>query len=104
MIALGVATILLVGFARSKGTAVNSLPGVGIPVLDRAVGAATFVFGEQLREGLRDGRPGAVFLVPAVRPAKGRVDLRVVRSIEMKTAVPRRQMYNDAVRIDGRPL
>src|SRR4029077_238176 len=82
----------------------DRLPGVGMPVPDGAVGAAPFVIGEQLREGLRHGRPGAIFLVPAIRRAKGRVDLRVVRGIEMETAVPRGRMHDDTVRIEGRAL
>ncbi len=82
----------------------NRLPCVGIPVADGLIGATPFVVGEQFRKRLRDGRPGAVLLVPAAPRAKGRVDLRIVRSIEMKAAVSGGRVGDDAVRIDGRAL
>jgi hypothetical protein len=79
--------ILLVRFSRQKRATVNRLPSVGIPVTDGLIGAAPFVICEQFRKRLRDSRPCAVLFVPATTRAKDRVDLCIMRSIEMKTAV-----------------
>src|SRR5258708_6067558 len=87
MISLESLAILLVRFSRQKQTTVNRLPRIVMPVAAVSLGATPFVVGEQFRKRLRDSRPRAILFVPAATRAKGRVDLCIVRSIEMKTAV-----------------
>src|SRR5258708_14514400 len=89
------ATILLVRFTGLKGTPVNPLPGVRIPVADGLVRAAQLIVSEKLRKGLCNGRPGAIFLIPAAARAKSGIDLRVVTGIEMEAAMACRRMTDD---------
>ncbi len=75
------APILLTGFAGLQHDPEDHLPRIGPAILDRALGAAPLVAGEQMREGDRHDRPGIVFLVPAARRAQYRSTLRL-RSAE----------------------
>ncbi|RWV83324.1 hypothetical protein GW17_00055085 [Ensete ventricosum] len=104
VVSLERAVILLVRFAWQELAPMNRLPGVRIPIPDRAIGVAPFVVREQFRKCLRHGSPCRVFFIPAAPRAKGRVDLRVMRGIEMETAVASGRMTHDAVGIDGRTL
>ncbi len=104
MITFKGATILLVRFTGLKGTPVNPLPGVRIPVADGLIRAAPLIVSEKLRKGLRHGRPGAIFLIPAAPRAQHAMDLGIVHSIEIEAAMACRRMTDDTVGVNGAML
>src|SRR5699024_4352836 len=90
------ATILLVRFTGLEALSLDRFPGVRVPIADGPIRAAPLIVREQLRKGLRHGRPGAIFLIPAAARAKAGMDLRVMLSIEMEAAMACRRITDDS--------
>ena len=92
--------VLDIGLAGLKDLARDRLPGVGIPGLQCSDGGVPVILGEQLREGVGDLGPDAVFLEPSVRLPQERMDLGVSLGVEPEAAVRRRAVEDDALGVD----